>query len=114
MKIKEEKRRSGILMHPSSLPGKYVIGTYGASAYQFIDFLQYTGQTIWQILPLGPTGYGNSPYQCHSTFALNPYLIDLEELQHEGLLDTNDLVVNKPFNNNDVEYERVIKFKMHY
>ncbi len=109
---KEKKRRSGILLHPSSLPGKYGIGSYAGSAYNFIDFLHQTGQTIWQILPLGPTGYGNSPYQCHSAFALNTYLIDLDELQKDGLLDTTDLEINKPFRSSVVEYKRVIRFKM--
>ncbi len=99
-------------MHPSSLPGKHGIGTFGNAAYRFIDFLHQTGQTIWQILPLGPTGYGNSPYQCHSAFALTPYLIDLDILLNENLLDAEDLITDKPFRDNVVEYERIINFKM--
>lgn len=79
-------RRSGILMPVSSLPGPYGIGTFSKEAYDFVDFLKESGQKLWQILPLGPTGYGDSPYQSFSTFAGNPYFIDLEELIKEGLL----------------------------
>ncbi len=79
-------RKSGILMHISSLPGPYGIGTMGKSAYEFIDFLKTAGQSYWQILPLCPTGYGDSPYQSFSTFAGNPYLIDPAQLVCEGLL----------------------------
>jgi len=79
-------RESGILMHISSLPGPYGIGTMGKSAYEFVDFLHNAGQSCWQILPLSPTGYGDSPYQSFSTFAGNHYLIDLDQLIGEGLL----------------------------
>lgn len=79
-------RRSGILMPISSLPGKYGIGTFSKEAYAFVDFLKAAGQKLWQILPLGPTGYGDSPYQAFSTFAGNPYFIDLDALVEEGLL----------------------------
>ncbi len=79
-------RRSGILLPISSLPSKYGIGTFSKEAYRFIDFLKEAGQSYWQILPLGPTGYGDSPYQSFSTFAGNPYYIDLESLIEEGLL----------------------------
>ena len=79
-------RKSGILMHISSLPGPYGIGSMGKSAYEFVDFLKESGQAFWQILPLSPTGYGDSPYQSCSTFAGNPYLIDLEILMEQGLL----------------------------
>ena len=79
-------RASGILMHLSSLPGPYGIGTMGKSAYEFIDFLAASGQKYWQILPLSPTGYGNSPYLSFSTFAGNPYFIDPALLLEEGLL----------------------------
>ncbi len=75
-----KNRSSGILMHISSLPGPYGIGTFGDNAKLFVDFLKKSGQKYWQILPLGPTGYGNSPYQSFSAFAGNPFLIDLEEL----------------------------------
>lgn len=79
-------RKSGILMPISSLPGKYGIGTFSREAYAFVDFLKEAGQKLWQILPLGPTGYGDSPYQSFSTFAGNPYYIDLDALVEEGLL----------------------------
>lgn len=79
-------RRSGILMPISSLPGAYGIGTFSKEAYAFVDFLKASGQKLWQILPLGPTGYGDSPYQAFSTFAGNPYFIDLEALIEEGLI----------------------------
>ena len=79
-------RESGILMHLSSLPGPYGIGSMGKSAYHFVDFLEKSGQAFWQILPLAPTGYGNSPYQSASSCAGNPYLIDLDTLVQEGLL----------------------------
>jgi len=81
------KRSSGVLMPVSSLPSPYGIGTLGQAAYDFIDFLSESGQSWWQILPLGPTGYGDSPYQSLSSFAGNPYLIDLDLLVNQGLLD---------------------------
>ena len=70
-----QPRSSGILLHPTSLPGRYGIGTLGQAAYDWIDFLHQSGQSLWQVLPLGPTGYGDSPYQSFSSFAGNPYLI---------------------------------------
>ncbi len=79
-------RKSGILLPISSLPSAYGIGSFSKEAYEFVDFLQEAGQKLWQILPLGPTGYGDSPYQSFSTFAGNPYFIDLEKLIGEGLL----------------------------
>jgi len=85
------ERSSGILMHISSLPSKYGIGTLGREAYKFADFLKEAGQKYWQLLPLGPTSYGDSPYQSFSTFAGNPYFIDLEMLAEDGLLDTDVL-----------------------
>ena len=84
------ERRSGILMHISSLPSKYGIGTFGKEAYAFADYLKSAGQTCWQLLPLGPTGYGDSPYQSFSTFAGNPYFIDLDMLREDGLLEESD------------------------
>lgn len=80
------KRKSGILMPVASLPGKYGIGTFGKESYEFVDMLAAAGQSYWQILPLGPTSYGDSPYQSFSTFAGNPYFIDPEMLIEEGLL----------------------------
>ena len=84
-------RESGILMHITSLPGSYGIGTMGKQAFAFVDFLKTAGQTCWQILPLTPTGYGDSPYQSCSTYAGNPYLIDLDQLVEEGLLHKEEL-----------------------
>lgn len=84
-------RKSGILMHISSLPGPYGIGSLGKSAYEFVDFLAQAGQSYWQLLPLCPTGYGDSPYQSFSTFAGNPYLIDLDSLIAEGLLKKEEV-----------------------
>ena len=74
------ERASGILLHPTSFPSKFGIGDLGDEAYQFIDFLVQSKQTLWQVLPLGQTGYGDSPYQCFSAFAGNVYLISLEKL----------------------------------
>ncbi len=84
-------RSSGILLHISSLPSRYGIGTLGREAYAFADFLKAAGQRYWQLLPLGPTSYGDSPYQSFSTFAGNPYFIDLDLLAEDGLLDRAEL-----------------------
>lgn len=84
-------RGSGILLHISSIPSPYGIGTFGEDAFKFVDFLKGAGQKYWQILPLGPTSFGDSPYQSFSTFAGNPYFIDLDELCNENLLDKEDL-----------------------
>ncbi len=84
-------RTSGILLHLSSLPGPYGIGTMGKEAYAFADFLHAAGQKVWQILPVGPTSYGDSPYQSFSAFAGNPYFIDLDLLKDEGLLTQAEL-----------------------
>ena len=85
-----DKRASGVLLHISSLPGNTGIGTLGKEARAFIDWLKKYGQTYWQVLPVGPTGYGDSPYQSFSTFAGNPYFIDLETLSDEGYLAKSD------------------------
>lgn len=84
-------RRSGILMHITSLPGPYGVGTMGKEAYRFVDFLEKSGQGYWQILPLNPTGYGDSPYQSCSTYAGNHYLIDLDILVEQGLLKREEI-----------------------
>ncbi|MBV9105638.1 MAG: 4-alpha-glucanotransferase [Verrucomicrobia bacterium] len=86
-----QDRSAGVLLHPTSLPGSTGIGTIGREARYFVDFLVETGMKIWQVCPLGPTGFGDSPYQCFSAFAGNPYLIDLETLLEEGLLKQGDL-----------------------
>ena len=80
------ERAAGILMPISSLPSEYGIGCFSKSAYEFVDWLKGAGQSYWQILPLGPTSYGDSPYQSFSTFAGNPYFISLDELIEEGVL----------------------------
>ncbi|MFZ2781328.1 MAG: 4-alpha-glucanotransferase [Rectinemataceae bacterium] len=100
-------RSSGILMHPSSLPGQYGIGTLGAEARAFVDFLAEAGQKLWQILPLGPTGYGDSPYQSTSAFAGNPYLIDPEMLAGEGLLTEGELAAARQANSGRVDFGRM-------
>ena len=79
-------RAGGILLPITSLPSKYGIGCFSKEAYEFVDFLAEAGQKYWQILPLGPTSYGDSPYQSFSTFAGNPYFIDLDALAEEGVL----------------------------
>ena len=79
-------RAAGVMLHISSLPSDTVIGNLGAGAYRYIDFLNTAGMSIWQICPLGPTGFGDSPYQCFSAFAGNPYFIDLHPLLMEGLI----------------------------
>src|SRR5437763_10207382 len=84
-------RASGILLHPTSLPGPFGIGDLGDEAYRFIDFLKAGGQSLWQVLPLGPTGYGDSPYQCFSAFAGNTLLISPEKLVEMELLRKRDL-----------------------
>ena len=78
------ERASGILLHPTSFPGPYGIGDLGAEAYRFVDFLQQTGQKLWQILPLSPTGYGDSPYAAFSAFAGNPLLISPDTAARAG------------------------------
>ncbi len=103
-------RVSGILLHPTSLPGPYGIGDLGRRAYRFVDWLAEAGQRLWQVLPLGPTGYGDSPYQCFSAFAGNPLLIDLEDLVKRGYLDLDDLAV-PVFPTERVDYGRVIIWK---
>ncbi|MFC5848046.1 4-alpha-glucanotransferase [Deinococcus petrolearius] len=91
------QRSSGVLLHPTSLPGPYGIGELGAQARQFVDWLAQAGQRYWQVMPLGPTGYGDSPYQAFSAFAGNPYLIDLETLRAEGLLQDSDFAATPDF-----------------
>jgi len=105
------ERSSGILLHPTSLPGPSGIGDLGTHVYRFVDMLAKCGQKLWQIFPLGPTGYGDSPYQCFSAFAGNPLLISVESLVEEGLLSKNDLR-HKSFNAHRVDYWPVIQFKI--
>ncbi|MFM8321630.1 MAG: 4-alpha-glucanotransferase [Chloroflexota bacterium] len=104
-------RSSGILLHPTSLPGPYGIGDIGPQAIQWLDFLVGAGCSLWQVLPLGPTGYGDSPYQCFSAFAGNPYLISPELLLKDGLLRAADLSDVPAFPQDKVEYGQVIPWK---
>jgi len=105
------ERASGILLHPTSLPGPYGIGDLGKEAYRFVDFLVDAGQRVWQVLPLGPTGYGDSPYQSFSTFAGNPLLVSLERLLAEGWLRPEDLDGGCDFPAGTVDYGAVISWK---
>jgi len=103
------ERSSGLLAHPTSFPSAYGIGDLGSGAYEFIDFMQKSKQRLWQILPLGPTSYGDSPYQSFSTFAGNHYLISPDLLQEEGFLSSFQL---PDFDPNFVDYGPVIEYKM--
>jgi 4-alpha-glucanotransferase len=108
-------RSSGILLHPTSLPGPWGIGDLGPAAYQFVDFLAAAGQSLWQILPLGPTGYGDSPYQCFSAVAGNPLLVSLDVLVSHGLLAHDELRAALPphgFSPDSVDYGAVLAFKL--
>src|SRR5262245_37133917 len=103
-------RASGILLHPTSLPGPYGIGDLGTPAYRFVDWLVTAEQSIWQVLPLGPTGYGDSPYQCFSSFAGNPMLLSPELLADQGLLTQGDLA-EATFPSAYVDYGALIPWK---
>jgi 4-alpha-glucanotransferase len=107
-------RCSGILLHFTSLPGCFGIGDLGPCAYEFADFLFASGQKLWQVLPLHPTGYCDSPYQCFSAFAGNPLLLSLERLRDRGLLQASDLDLAPapPFPADFVGYGPVIEFRM--
>ncbi len=107
------KRRSGILLHPTSLPGSYGIGTLGKTSYDFIDWLKKSGQTLWQVLPLGPTGYGDSPYASFSTFAGNPLLIDLDLLLEKGWCEKKDILPPEYIKKDgNVDFGAVVWWKM--
>ena len=98
------QRSSGVLLHPTSLPGPHGIGELGQAARAFIDWLAAAGQRSWQVLPLGPTGYGDSPYQAFSAFAGNPYLVDLAALRGEGLLTEADFADRPSFDPGRVDF----------
>jgi 4-alpha-glucanotransferase len=106
------KRSSGILLHPTSLPGPYGIGDIGPEAFQWIDYLASAGCGLWQVLPLGPTGFADSPYQCFSSFAGNPYLISPDLLLKDGLLLPEDVDTQASFSAGRVDYGAVIPFKV--
>ena len=109
------KRSAGILLPIFSLPSNYGIGTLGKEAYKFVDFLKKAKQSYWQILPIGPTAYGDSPYSPYSLYAGNPYFIDLDMLKEDGLLKSSDLKKLKT-NSNKISYTRLYKtrFKVLY
>ena len=108
-----KKRRSGILLHPTSLPGNDGIGTLGKNAYEFVDWLVSAKQTLWQILPLGPTGFGDSPYASFSTFAGNPLLIDLDLLVKNNWTNKDECKVPDNISENSrIDYGNLIKWKM--
>jgi 4-alpha-glucanotransferase len=106
------ERASGILLHPTSLPGPYGIGDIGPQAHRWVDFLAQAGCSLWQVLPLGPTGYGDSPYQCFSAFAGNPYLVSPQALMEEGLLVEEDLEDTPDFPDERVDFGQVIGWKL--
>ncbi len=105
------RRTSGILLHPTSLPGRYGVGDLGPWAYRFVDFLVDSAQSVWQILPLGPPGLGNSPYMCDSSRAGNPLLISMDRLADEGLLPHADLHDTPVIPDRQVDFEAVTAFK---
>lgn len=107
-----QRRRSGILLHVTSLPGALGMGDLGPEGRRFVDLLRRTGQAIWQVLPLGPTGYGDSPYQCFSSFAGNPLLVSPQRLVDDGLLDLTDLKSVPSFRDDQVEYETVAPWRL--
>lgn len=105
-------RSSGLLLHPTSLPGGHGIGDFGPEAYGFVDFLHSAGQKLWQVLPLNPTGYADSPFQCFSASAGNPLLISLDQLAEQGVLSKNDLQSVPAFPVEAVDYGAALFFKM--
>ena len=105
------ERYSGILAHPTSFPSYYGVGDLGDTAYRFIDYLVSAGQTLWQVLPLGPTGFGDSPYQSFSAFAGQPLLISPEKMRDEGLLSQEDLDAYPNLPTKYVDYGAVIQQK---
>ncbi|MGD8780553.1 MAG: 4-alpha-glucanotransferase [Ignavibacteria bacterium] len=104
-------RSAGILLHPTSLPGKYGIGELGSEIYKFINFISDSRQTLWQVFPLGPTGYGDSPYQCFSAFAGNPLLISIEKLIEDGLLSESEIGDPPLHDPHKIDYGSVINYK---
>ena len=105
-------RKSGILLHPTSLPGAAGSGDLGPAAYHFVDWLVIAGQSLWQMLPLGGIGAGNSPYMSTSAFAGNLLLIDLTELQQRGWLDAHDLMAQTPFDDQGIQFTKMVPFRM--
>ncbi len=106
------ERCSGVLLHPTSLPGRFGVGSFDQEAYDWIDFLEASQQTVWQVLPLGPTSYGDSPYQSFSTHAGNPYLIGLIRMVRDGLLEESDLAGARPFPGGQVDFGGLFHWKL--
>ncbi len=104
-------RSSGILLHPTCLPSPYGIGEFGSGAYAFVDFLKEARQKLWQVLPLNPTGFGDSPFQCFSSIAGNPLLISLEKLKQSSILDQSDFDEQPEFPSGTVAFEQLIPWK---
>lgn len=111
VQTEKDKRYSGILLHPTSLPSPYGIGDMGEGAFAFVDFLEKAGQTLWQVLPLGPTGYGDSPYQSYSVFAGQTLLISPDKLREQGLLTDEEISAHPAFEAKKVDYEKVLAWK---
>src|SRR5437899_3053952 len=105
-------RAAGILLHPTSLPGPHGVGDMGDGAFRFVDYLVTAGQQLWQVLPLGPTGFGNSPYAARSAFAGNPLLISLERVRDAGLLTAGDLDDAPGFDADRVDFEGATALKL--
>lgn len=105
-------RASGIILHPTCLPGPHGIGDIGPAAHRFLGFLSLAGQSLWQVLPVGPTGFGDSPYACFSSFAGNPLLVSLETLTEWGLVSAEDLRNQPAFPDDSVDYGPVMTWKM--
>ena len=104
-------RASGLLLHPTLLPGPFGIGDLGPEAYAFADFLKTAGQSLWQVLPLGPTGYGNSPYACYSAFAGNTLLVSPDQLRRDALIPGEALASLPEFPKEKIDFEAVQQFK---
>ena len=112
MAQKHETRCSGILLHVTSLPSKFGVGDFGPSAFEFVDTLSQASQSLWQILPINPTSFGNSPYSCTSAFALNPLFVSPELMLRDGLLEEDDLKSVPKFSSERVQYSPVLEFKI--
>lgn len=109
--LEHNLRKSGVLLHPTSFPGPYGIGDLGQAAYDFIDYIAGAGQKIWQVLPIGPTGYGDSPYQAFSSFAGQPLIISPDELIKMGLLTSDDVVELQEWNPIKIDFGPAIIYK---
>jgi 4-alpha-glucanotransferase len=106
-----QERGAGVLLHPTALPGSQGCGVFDQHAVRFLDFLQAAGIKYWQVCPLGPTGYGDSPYQCYSAFAGNPNLVDLVPLVRYGLLPASELMALAPLSADAVDFEAIGRLK---